>query len=65
MIKARLGYETFSKYRDKLVREGKMITSSPTDEHGRTSKTYYSLTREGMQLLEDLSAERPKKGTRN
>ena len=64
MIKARLGYETFSKYRDKLLREGKMI-SLYSNANGRASKTYYSLTQEGIQMLEELKTGRVKKANQS
>ncbi len=57
MIKARVGYEGFCKYTDKLMKDGMMVSSRTEEGPGRRSKTYYSLTKEGLQKLEELREE--------
>jgi predicted transcriptional regulator len=61
MIRARVGYQSFVKYIDKLLSEGKITSSRAGEENGRRSKTYYTLTREGLQMLEELKSEQGKK----
>jgi predicted transcriptional regulator len=53
MIKARVGYQSFVKHMDRLLSEGKVSSSRYSDEHGRRT-TYYTLTNEGLQMLEKL-----------
>ena len=57
MIKARVGYEGFCKYTDKLMQEGMVISSRTEERPGARPKTYYSLTKEGLQKLEKLREE--------
>ena len=54
MIKARLGYETFWKHMNSLLEEGKMICSFGDQKQGGKSKTYYSVTEDGLLMLERL-----------
>lgn len=61
MIKARVGYQSFVKYIDRLLSEGKVTSSRAGEENGRRSKTYYTLTKEGLQMLEELRSEQGKK----
>jgi predicted transcriptional regulator len=58
MIKARVGYQSFVKHMDRLLSEGKISSSRSGDEHGRRSTTYYTLTNEGLQMLEKLKSEK-------
>jgi predicted transcriptional regulator len=59
MIKARVGYEAFCKYTDNLIKQGKMVLLKMDDQGGpRKSKTYYSLTEEGIRMLEELKSEK-------
>lgn len=57
MIKARVGYQSFSKYSERLLNEGKVVSSRTVEENGRRSRTYYTLTREGLEMLEELRSE--------
>jgi predicted transcriptional regulator len=57
MIKARLGYETFWMHVNRLLNEGKVALFRNDDGRGNGSKTYYTLTREGLQMLEELKSE--------
>jgi predicted transcriptional regulator len=57
MIKARLGYETFWMHVNRLLNEGKVALFRNDDGRGMGSKTYYTLTREGLQMLEELKSE--------
>jgi predicted transcriptional regulator len=57
MIRARVGYQSFIKYIDRLLSEGKVSSSRAGAEYGRRSKTYYTLTAEGLQMLEKLKSE--------
>ncbi len=61
MIRARVGYQSFVKYIDKLLSEGKVTSSRTGEDNGRRSKTYYTLTNEGFQMLEELKSEQGKK----
>lgn len=57
MIKARLGYETFWSHMSRLLSEGKMISTTETDvSKGSRSRTYYSVTGEGLRYLEKLKS---------
>jgi predicted transcriptional regulator len=58
MIKARVGYQSFVKHMDRLLSEGKVTSSKSAEENGRRSTTYYTLTREGLRLLEKLESEK-------
>jgi predicted transcriptional regulator len=58
MIKARVGYQSFVKHMDRLLIEGKVISSRANDDRGRRSTTYYTLTKEGLQMLEKLRSEK-------
>ena len=58
MIKARVGYQSFVKHMDRLLTEGKVSSSRTSEERGRRSTTYYTLTREGLQMLEELKSEK-------
>jgi predicted transcriptional regulator len=54
MIKARLGYETFWNHMNRLLEEGKMICSQISQNPRGKSVAYYSLTPDGLQMLEKL-----------
>jgi DNA-binding PadR family transcriptional regulator len=56
MIKARLGYETFWTHMNRLLDEGKMICSFVGDQThgGGKSKAYYSITKDGLLMLDEL-----------
>jgi predicted transcriptional regulator len=54
MIKARLGYETFWMHTNRLLQEGKMICSFGDQKQGGKSKTYYSITEDGLLMLDKL-----------
>ncbi len=54
MIKARLGYETFWMHVNRLLEEGKMITFFGDQKQGEKSKTYYSITEDGLTMLDRL-----------
>lgn len=54
MMKARLGYETFWNHMNRLLEEGKMICSPSTQNRGGKAVTYYSITPDGLQMLEEL-----------
>jgi predicted transcriptional regulator len=57
MIKARLGYETFWSHMNRLLTEGKMTSISEHEAtKGSRIRTYYSVTGEGLQYLEQLKA---------
>jgi predicted transcriptional regulator len=58
MIKARVGYQSFIRHMDRLLNEGKVSSSRTGDERGRRSTTYYTLTKEGLQMLEELRSEK-------
>lgn len=58
MIKARVGYQSFVKHMDTLLSEGKVSSSRSADNRGRNSATYYTLTKEGLQMLERLKSEK-------
>jgi predicted transcriptional regulator len=58
MIKARVGYQSFVKHMDTLLSEGKISSSRSADDRGRRIATYYTLTREGLQMLEKLKSEK-------
>ena len=58
MIKARVGYQSFVKHMDRLLTEGKVSSSRTNDDRGRRSTTYYTLTSEGLQMLEKLKSEK-------
>lgn len=57
MIKARVGYQSFVKHMDRLLSEGKVRSSRNADDRGRRTATYYTLTKEGLQMLEKLKSE--------
>jgi predicted transcriptional regulator len=57
MIKARLGYETFWMHVTRLLNEGKVALFRNEDGVGAGSKTYYTLTSDGLQMLEKLKSE--------
>jgi predicted transcriptional regulator len=54
MIKARLGYETFWNHMNRLLGEGKMICSQISNNRGGKSVAYYSITPDGLNMLEKL-----------
>lgn len=54
MIKARLGYETFWTHMNNLLKGGKMICSVGDRKRGTKPVTYYTITQEGLQMLENL-----------
>jgi predicted transcriptional regulator len=54
MIKARLGYETFWMHTNRLIEEGKMMCSFGDQRQGSKSKTYYSITKDGLIMLDQL-----------
>lgn len=58
MIKARLGYETFWNHMNRLLEEGKMICSQISQNQGGKAVNYYSLTPDGIQMLEKLRENR-------
>ena len=57
MIKARLGYETFWMHVNRLLNEGKLMLFRNEDDLSARSKTYYTVTQEGLQMLEDLKSK--------
>jgi predicted transcriptional regulator len=57
MIRARLGYETFWSHMSRLLSEGKMVSITEKEvSKGSRSRTYYSVTGEGLRYLEKLKA---------
>lgn len=54
MIKARLGYETFWMHMNNLLQEGKMICSLSRQNRGGKPLNYYSITPDGIHMLEKL-----------
>lgn len=58
MIKARLGYETFWSHMSRLLSEGKMVSITETEaSKGARSRTYYTVTGEGLRYLEKLKSQ--------